>query len=258
MRWILNNVPSVVIGAVMVGGTVGITALISRSVHRRGLTLGEDSPALEPFIGIVGAVYGIILAFVIVDLWTNYHEARATVSQEATRLAQVVVDVRPLEEKDQSRIENAVSGYLDAVVNDEWQQLQVGRESPRAHDALDHLALVMEGAELRSNADQVWYAEAVTNFNQVVEARRVRLEAVTRHMPGPFRVLLFAGALVPIGSMLLLSVRHRWKYMLMVSSIALLVSYTLFLSVILDYPFSGTVSVSTAPFHQGVLAPLAP
>ena len=31
-----------------------------------------------------------------------------------------------------------------------------------------------------------------------------------------------------------------------------------FLAVILDYPFSGTVSVSTGPYHQGVLDSLAP
>ena len=46
--------------------------------------------------------------------------------------------------------------------------------------------------------------------------------------------------------------------MVLVVAITTLIAYVLFLSIILDYPFSGSVRVSTAPYHQGVLAPLAP
>jgi hypothetical protein len=256
MRWLLNHLPTGVLGVVIVGGVVAAAMLAFRWSRRHGFSLGDQSEALEPFLGVVGAIYGIVLAFVIVDLWTNFDATKATVSKEASALAQIAVDIRTLDQADRTLIDRRIAAYVDALVGDEWHAMRVGRQSRRADKALGELALALEQAHPDTTVRQVWYSEAVTNFNAVIDARRARLEAVRREVPLPFRLLLFGGAVVPIGFMLLLGVDSRRIHALMVATVAILVSYSLFLAVILEHPFSGSVSVGTESFRSGVLAAL--
>jgi uncharacterized protein DUF4239 len=255
MRWLLNNVPTPLIGMVVVGTVVGLSLLASNWVRKHDVDSIDTEGAMDP-LGTVGVAYGLILALVIFGLWTNFQAARDTVSNEAGALAQVALDIRALPPADEARIEHRISGYIAAVVNVEWQEMKVGRESPRAHAALDKIALALESAQPTTPTAQVFYQEAVTKLNDVATARRQRIEAVEREIPAVFRVLLFAGAAVPIGFVVLISKRRMHAFL--VGGIAALFAYTLFLAIVLDYPFSGTVSVSTAPYHSGFLAHLAP
>jgi hypothetical protein len=260
VRWLLNDIPTVLLGFVVVGVSIGLALALLTLVQRRKFDVIEDNGALEVVFAVIGAVYGILLAFVIVDLWTNFNAARDTVSSEASALAQVEIDTRALAQPDRARIDAAMSAYIHAVLNDEGQAMRTGRESMRAHDALDQLAFALEKSHLRpANAVQeAWYSEAVTKLNDVATARRQRTEAARRDVPMPFRLLIFVGSLVPIGFMTLVRVPHRGVKTLMVVVVAALVAYAVFLVLILDYPFSGTVSVSLEPFRQGVLSRLAP
>jgi hypothetical protein len=252
---VLNHVPTAVLGlviiAVGVGIGLGLLAFVRRS--RAGV---EDNESIDILFAFIGAVYGIILAFVIVDLWTSFGAARDTVSTEAAALAQLEIDTRPLSPPDRARIENALSVYISAVVNDEATTMRSGRESLSAHNALDRLALSLERAQPVSKVQDVWYSEAVGKLNDVAVARRQRIEAAQRSVPMPFRVLIFTGALIPIGFMTLVSVKNRRLHTVMVCVVSALVAYAIFLVVALEYPFSGTVAVSLEPFRQGVLARL--
>jgi hypothetical protein len=44
---------------------------------------------------VAGAIYGIVLAFVIVLMWQGLDTARDAVSDEATALAQFSIDLAP-------------------------------------------------------------------------------------------------------------------------------------------------------------------
>ena len=258
MRWLLNHVPTGPLGVIVVGAGVAFSLLLLGIVRRRGVDVIEDNGALEVLFAIIGAVYGIMLAFVIVDLWTNFNAARDTVSAEAAALAQVEIDTRPLSAPDRQRIDRAMATYIDAVVHHEGEMMKTGLESKHAHNSLDRLAFALERAHPQTTVHEVWYQEAVVKLNDVATGRRQRIEAARRDVPLPFRLLIFMGSVVPIGFMTLVKLPHRQIKTLMVVVVAALVGYAIFLVVLLDYPFSGTVAVSLEPFRQGVLARLVP
>jgi hypothetical protein len=255
VRWLLNSVPTPVIGVIMLGATVLIALLASAWVRHRNLESVDTGGAMDP-LGIVGLVYGLVAGLLIFGLWTNYSQARDTVTDEAGALEQVVLDIRPLPDVEQKRVEHAVSRYIDTVVTDEWHQMSLGHESVRAHRALDGIFLELEKAEPTTKVAEVWYSEATTKLNDAARARRLRIEAARREIPGPLRFFVFGGAVFPIGYVILIA--RRPSQTLLVAGVAILISSTLFLAVVLDYPFSGTVKASTAPFRQGFLAGIAP
>jgi len=256
VRWILNNVPTVPLGVVIIAASVVFSLVILAWVRRRGAHAFMDNDALGVLFTVIGIVYGIMLAFAIVDLWTSFGAARETISAEAGALAQVTVDIRPLAQADRHAVEASIATYVRTVVTEERMAMRNGRESEAAHTALDAVAFTLERAQPVTPAQQAWYSEAVTKLNEVVTARRTRLEAAEGGMPLPFELLLFLGAVIPIGFMTLVNVPHRAITTAMVVATAALVGYGLFLVVILNFPFSGTVTVSFEPFRAGVLGRL--
>ena len=47
-------------------------------------------------IGVLGAIYAVLLAFVVVALWNQYQEARSAVEQEANQLSDLAHVTRGL------------------------------------------------------------------------------------------------------------------------------------------------------------------
>src|SRR5438270_8146528 len=136
MRSILNHVPTAIIALVVVGGMVAVALVASAWVRRRDVESIDTDGAMDP-LGLVCVVYGLILALVVFGLWTNFTVAHDTVRNETAALAQVALDVRALPSADRGRVEGAISRYIHAVVNDEWDLRSVGRGSARARPALD-------------------------------------------------------------------------------------------------------------------------
>ena len=256
MRWLLNSVSTPLLGVLMVGVTTAAALAVFSRVRHRLTDPPEDNDMTAGMLGIVGAVYGIVLAFVIVTVWQNFDHASDTTKNEAAALAQLTRDVRVLDDGDQARIDGAVASYVHAVTTDEWTTMRHGRASPRAEVALDRLGTALEHTTPGGGSQPTWYEEAVHSFNEVVHSRHDRLEAAQHQLPAAFHVLLFGGAALPIWLAMLLDVRRRAVHTAVVAVVAVLISYSLFLAVILDHPFSGSVSVSRSPFERGALAHL--
>src|SRR5437868_6963866 len=144
MRWILNHVPTVPLGVLIIAACVGVSLCILTWVRRRGLDSPANNDALAVLFPVIGIVSGFRLAFGIVDLWTSFGSARQTISTEAGALAQLTVDIRPLAAPDRAAVEDAIRSYARAVVKGESEAMKGGRESRAAHDALDRVAFVLE------------------------------------------------------------------------------------------------------------------
>lgn len=98
--WLLNHVSTLVIAVLLVGGLTGLAAAGSLAARRRfpHLAKGEHNEMVGVALGMFGAIYGIILAFVVVTLWTQLENTQNIVATEATDLALVVrsADTFPL------------------------------------------------------------------------------------------------------------------------------------------------------------------
>jgi hypothetical protein len=242
------------IGVIVVGGMVLAALFGLHFVRKHSLISDDESTSLGGTLEVVGAIYGIVLAFVIVLMWQGLDTARDAVSDEASALAQFSIDVRVLPPAERARIETGLSDYLHAVVDDDWHHMREGNESPRAHRALDGLLTTMEGVVPETEGQKTFYDEAISKVNEAVSHRRKRLETMSNELPSPLRALLFGGGLITLAFVVIHGARRSPTHTFVVAALSALVAYNLFLVVILDYPFSGSVRVSPEPFRQGELA----
>ena len=254
-RWLLNHVPVLGLAVLVIGGFVAVAVVGVLLVRKRlpHWASGEDNDVAGVFLGVVGGVYGIVLAFVIVAMWEGYQDAERAVTTEATEVSQLYRDTRGLAPETAEGIKTSIRHYLHHVVEHEWPAMKEGRDDPDAWAAVEEMYAVLRKANPTTVAQQTFYSESVGKVNDVVAARRERLHIAAHELPGTLQILLVGGALVIIGFMFLFGSRNPKSHLVMVVAVATLLAFNLLLALLLDHPFSGTVSVSNAAFRQGAL-----
>ena len=100
-------------------------------------------------LGVVAALFGLLLAFVIVTAYQTFLEASADVDREADSLASIVRDSTAFPDQDAERVRGAVRTYVRTVVDEEWGLKRDGRDSLRASRALDGVFAALQAVEPR-------------------------------------------------------------------------------------------------------------
>ncbi|RSS59709.1 DUF4239 domain-containing protein [Streptomyces sp. WAC01280] len=255
--WLLNHFSTFTLTVVTVGGTVVLAVAGSVLLRRRypSLAQGEHNDMVGVTLGMFGAIYGIILAFVIVTLWTQLESTQTIVATEATDMALIARDAAAFPPPVRARLDGALSAYVHAVVEDQWPRMRAGRPSHGATaGSFQAVYDVLQSYEPRTAREEVFYEEAVSQLNDVASQRRARLTMAEQQLPPLLQVLAFGGAIVLIPLTFLYGMRKLRIQILFVASVAALIGFSLLLVFVLDRPFAGELSVSPAPYREGALA----
>jgi hypothetical protein len=255
IAWLLNTLPIAVLAILVVGGYVGLAVVAVWLVRRHAPSVADASGAgvSSQVLGALTTVYAIVLALVVVSLYSDHVDASDTASREATALAQVVRDVQILPAQQTAAIDGAVRRYAEAVVEREWPAMRDGGDSEEAWLELRAIYTALQGVEPQAPAEVAFYEDAVQRLGDVVAARRQRLDAADGSLPASFEAVLFAGSLVVIGYAILASSRIRWHHLATVLAVTVLIACSILLAMVLDHPYSGDLAISPDAFRTGVL-----
>src|SRR4051812_15881071 len=94
LRGILNAVPMLVLMVAVVGFTCGLVVLAVWLVRRAAPETrdGFHAEISAPMLGVVAALFGVMLAFVNIVAYENFLETKADVGREADALAALMRD----------------------------------------------------------------------------------------------------------------------------------------------------------------------
>ncbi len=259
--WLLNTLDTLTLTVVVVGGVMLVSVLGVLVARRRfpELSDGQHNEMIGTSLGMFGAIYGIILAFVIVNLWTQLDTANTIVATESTAAATLVRDAGAFPPADQDRLKAAVGGYVHGVVNVQWPMMRAGTPNFAATETpLEGLYGAIQAYNPQSSSQQSYYNQAVSDLHALVAERRARITMATQALPVLLQVLVYGGALVIISLTFLFGVRSTRMQIIFVASVAALIGFSILLTIVLDRPFAGGFSVSPSPFQQGALAQFWP
>jgi hypothetical protein len=255
VRSILNSLTTIQIVVLFVGGMVVVTVIgvmLARRFFPR-LADGEFEPTADSLRVVYELIFALILAFVMAAVLDEMGNAEAVVASEATTIGELVRANDALPEDDRLRLDNSVGHYVRAVANDEWKTMKEGDASPQATAALEGMHAEYHDVDPTTEGETEHYSQALDNLAELGSQRRERLNIAATDLPTILRVL------VVVGLFLLLVLEYRphlsrvASYVFM-GTLALVVTSAFLLTVILDYPFAGDVSVSNAPLKQDNLA----
>ncbi|MGH9173192.1 MAG: hypothetical protein ACRD1H_02475 [Vicinamibacterales bacterium] len=100
--------------AVAVAGLIGVRRSVELSL------LQDHHDVAGFFIGIIGVLYAVLLAFVVIVVWEDFNDASRTVDNEANELSDIYWLANGLDTANRDRVQEAVRSYAASVVDDEW------------------------------------------------------------------------------------------------------------------------------------------
>jgi hypothetical protein len=235
--------------SVAIGASLCAMWLVRRSTE---LTTLESHKEVAGFIiAIIGALYSVLLAFVVASVWEQFEHAADLAEQEAEMAISLYRDAAAF--TTEGDIRQSLRGYAKSVIDDEWPSMAAHQREAAATDvALNDVFMSYRAIEPQSSAQQAFLDNSLDRLDQITQARRARLAASSTALPDPLWLVLLVGALITLGFTLFLPVQNPRAQGLMVSSLATMAAVTLFLILSLDLPFTGDLAVGPTAMDDAI------
>jgi len=248
VRYLLNNVPTVWLGVGLVVLCVGLALLgllfARRRLDRENLEKHQDVAGFV--IAVVGVIYAVLLAFVVVIVWEDFGSADQTANNEADAVGNLYRDAIGIGGVQGRRLETSVQAYAMSVVDTEWPYMAKHQEgSSETEDAQNLVWSDVKGLSVPAgNATAANFDnQAIHDVSTATEERRSRILESSSQIPGTLWAVLILGGIITIAFTYFFAVESLWHHALMVSALAGLIALSLLVILTLNLPYTGDVSV---------------
>jgi len=216
-----------------------LAALFYRRFARRWLP-PESARVLIDSYRLTITLTGLVLAFSLLQVQTNFREVSTLVAQEADTLDLAARELQQIGTAEALAVRGQLIAYGEAIVTQEWPLLASGRHSAPV-DGLYAALLRSAGAPVLAGAgQQTVYNDLIRNLDLLGNLRDERVAAAVR-LPGPFWLTIWAmtAVCVLLAASVPATFADRLATLLPAAALGLLIA----LVIIIDVPFEGEFSV---------------
>jgi len=211
----------------------------------------SDNDMISGSFATVGAVYALVLGFVIVVVWQQYSDTEATVGREANAIADLDRMSRALPVDSQRQVQDAARTYLRLGIREEWPMMARGGSSTRAHAALVELWTVYTDMEAKERGSPL-YERSVSRLNELGDNRRQRLNDSRQSVSPLMWVMLYVGGLITLITLCLFDADSPELHRFLTMTLAGMLTLALVLIGALESPFDENLPITPEMF-QAVL-----
>jgi hypothetical protein len=222
-----------VCGAVAV--SCGGHAIVRRYVPSEDLIEHNDVAGF--MISVVGVIYAVLLAFVVVVVWQQYDASDANYGSEASEVANVHAYARSLPAVMRDPLQSLVHRYVHEMIDDEWPAMRAGRSSSAATATLDKMFVAVNAIVPHGPVEENTRSRLVEAVQRLFDLRNQRLSDNRTSLPPVLWGALLVGATITIGFGYLFGVVNVRVQLIMTGAVAALIGVMFVLLVELDFPF---------------------
>lgn len=217
-------------------------ALVNRfhPPHRR-----EGWKEIAGFIyAVVGVIYGVLLAFVVIVIWEQFSDAKSDAGAESSIAQTIWHEAGIWPDRTASvALQAAIVAAARRVVEDEYPAMGRGERSESTHLAMNAVWGVVGALRATDDHSAVLLGQILQDIDEWNRSRARRIEASREELPGAVWLVLVIGAAITIGFSFLFGLENARAQHLMTALLALLIAMTFFIIIELDHPFRGSVSI---------------
>ncbi|RPI37255.1 MAG: DUF4239 domain-containing protein [Nitrospiraceae bacterium] len=200
---------------------------------------------------IYGLIYGVLLAFTIVVAWQRFEETEKLVLHETTILSGLWRDSIVARPFIRDNIQKNLIGYAQSVVDDEWPAMAArGRAHPKTEEVYERLWAITYVFEPKTKIQEAYMDHFLGRMNELSATRRLRILHSRVEVHSVLWLVLLIGAVPTVAYPLLFSNEHAWVQVVIMGCIMMIVMLGLLVTLSLQHPFSGEVSIQPDAFRD--------
>jgi len=235
--WVLVLFLFIFTGLAMMGPY--LVRLRVRLVHLRG----NNEVAGFKF-AVIGVLYAVLLAFVVIISWERYHDAEKALATEAGSAATLYRLAGGLDESNAATFRVNLSAYLHSVLADDWPAMVRGRSSAVTTRVLSDLYDQVIHYPTANLHDSTMQADLLGQLDQMTGARRERLVMGEGTVPKVIWFVIFLGAALTISFTFFFGTENLIAQSLMTGVLAAIILSAVLVVIALDRPYTGAITVS--------------
>ena len=239
----MNQAVAVVVIVLM----VVLVSLIGLALVRRLAPIDQLAQHIDVagyVYAVIGVIYAVVLALVVIAAWEEYRDAREAVADEASAVLNLARAANAWPADDRDEVESALTDYARHVVDVEWPAMARGDFGPTTETVtVNRIWQALNEADESAAAKSASYEVALQQLDDLGEARRNRLLLGEEGLPMSMAVILIIGAVVTVGFAYLFAIANGRLHALMIASLAVLVTLLLLLQFQLGTPFQGVSAI---------------
>ena len=248
--WIYD-IPAYKAALLFIAGFVGFYWLGSIFIRPILRQFVKNTPGANDIVGYVLSCfcvfYGLLLGLIAVTAYQNVSSAGENVTREAAALSALYEDISHYPEPYGQNLRWLLRDYTRYVINYAWPLQQQGiipEEGTIRAEAFHEKLLEFQP---RTPAEQIIHAEALRQFNNFLECRRMRLFSVQSSLPSSMWYVMILGAILNITICWLFDMRFITQLVLG-GILAAYLGTMMHLIFDMNQPFRGDVSISSDVF----------
>ncbi len=236
----------------IIGGAIAAAVLVQKIVRRKVSleVLQAHHEVAGVLMGLVGGMYGILVAFVIVALWSDFEEAREDIASEAIALADLSRLASTLPAPTGPQTQQRVIEYLELLTGEEWDRMAEGTTSARADGLVNAIWAGIVSFEPRTERERNLHLASLHALDGFSDMRRLRVLMSRRALPSLLWVVLIAGGAIVLGFANFFGLRYPRSQSLMTGATAATVGLALYTVVALGHPYRGAIRVSRGEVQE--------
>lgn len=209
----------------------------------------EHNTIVSTFLGLSGVFYGITLGLIAVGTFENFNSIEDKVNNESSSLSALYRDVSMFEKNEKKPLKLILKEYTICVINQDWIQQKHGILPKGSTKLMEKFQTEFSKYIPETKKDEIIYSKSLAQYNEFIEKRTLRLNAITAGLPSTIWLVLFLGALVNIVLTWLLVIKNKKLDILINILSGLLLGSLIFLIAAMDNPFRGEYCVSADSFQ---------
>lgn len=231
------------------GGSVAGLCVVRRLVPLERLQKNHEVAGVT--FGVLGAFYGLVLAFVIVASWERFNLANADALQEASALESLYKLGTAFPEPMRTQLDSVVREYAHRVIEKEWPQMADNTFEGGNAGAHELWAAVL-GYHTLDSREQLLLDKSIDQLNLISRARSERFFYYQDDLPSVVWTVIYLGCLMTIGFSYFFGSNVFRAQVVMCGFFSILLGMTILAILELAHPYQGVVTVSNEPFRYAL------
>ena len=212
--------------------------------------LHQSHDVTGPFFSTLGTVFGIFLAFVVSTIWQQFSNTQTNLVQEARYLNNLYFTTKAFSSPMQEELQLLLREYRDSVVNEEWKSMSRGKANPQTTQLLDQIGRAYVSHKTSDPTESSFLHESIQSLSTLKGLRASRIDDSSSALLPVLWCVLLVGAVATISFSFLFGAHNFKAQAVMTMLLTGVISMTFFTIINLDFPFTGTTTVSPEPLQS--------
>ncbi len=245
-----------IVSGAFTAAIVALFVVLSAGIHYvireriRGAERERNNEVIGFVLTVVGTIYAVVLAFVVIVVWEHYDAAEANSEREVAAITDIYRAAEDLPPGLRALEQALALRYIDLMINDELPAMQSGTHTAKSQLVVDQLRRNITRFVPRTPIDTSAREQMETAMEKLSDARRERVVDGHRGLPAVLWMALIVGAITTIGFVYLFELEHMPTQLIVTSLLAIVVGVMFALIWQLNHPYQGSSAIDASGWQR--------